>query len=69
LSNSYKLWYSYLKLRRSQLKNKCISDSEYEEVNDVYERALAYMYKVMIKKKNNLNLNNLIEIIDAENMD
>lgn len=46
LPGSYKLWYSYLKLRRTHLKGKCISDSEYEEVNNVYDRALAYMSKV-----------------------
>lgn len=46
---SYKLWYNYLKLRRSHLKAKCINDPEYEEVNDVYERSLAYMNKVCHK--------------------
>lgn len=48
LPGSYKLWYNYLKLRRAHLKNKCPSDQEYEEVNNVYDRALAYMNKVYI---------------------
>lgn len=47
LPGSYKLWYTYLKLRRTHLKSKCISDPEYEEVNNVYDRALAYMNKVI----------------------
>lgn len=51
LPGSYKLWYSYLKLRRAHLKGKCINDSEFEEVNNVYERALAYMSKVYIAIK------------------
>jgi pre-mRNA-splicing factor SYF1 len=46
LPGSYKLWYNYLKLRRAHLKSKCISDPEYEEVNNAYDRALAYMNKV-----------------------
>lgn len=46
LPGSYKLWYAYLKLRRAHLKTKSINDSEYEEVNNAYERALAYMSKV-----------------------
>lgn len=48
LPGSYKLWHTYLKLRRLHLKNKCINDPEYEEVNGVYDRALAYMNKVTI---------------------
>ena len=46
IPGSYKLWYNYLKLRRLQLKVKCINDPEYEEVNNAYDRALAYMNKV-----------------------
>lgn len=46
LPGSYKLWYNYLKLRRAHLKSKCISDSEYEEVNNAFDRALAHMNKV-----------------------
>jgi pre-mRNA-splicing factor SYF1 len=46
LPGSYKLWWAYLKLRRAHLVGKCISDSEYEEVNNVYDRALAYMSKM-----------------------
>ena len=43
---SYKLWYNYLKLRRKQVKDKCITDPAYEEVNNAFERALVFMHKV-----------------------
>ncbi|RNA33394.1 Pre-mRNA-splicing factor SYF1 [Brachionus plicatilis] len=46
MPGSYKLWYNYLKLRRAHLKNKCINDPEYEEVNNAYDRALAYLNKM-----------------------
>jgi pre-mRNA-splicing factor SYF1 len=46
LPGSYKLWFNYLKLRRLHLKSKCISDYQFEEVNTIYERALAYMNKM-----------------------
>jgi pre-mRNA-splicing factor SYF1 len=46
IPGSYKLWYTYLKLRQDHVKNKCINDEEYEEVNNIYDRALAYMNKV-----------------------
>ena len=62
-----------MKLRRFHLKNKCISDSEYEEVNDVYERALTYMNKVRAlnsaaKNSQNLLLINL-KFKDAKDLD
>jgi len=37
-----------LSLRRTHLKNKCISDPEFEEVNDIYERCLVSMNKVIM---------------------
>ena len=43
---SYKLWYNYLKLRRAQVKTKCIIDPAYEGVNSAFERALVFMHKV-----------------------
>jgi pre-mRNA-splicing factor SYF1 len=46
LPGVYKLWYNYLKLRRINLKTKCINDPEYEEVNELYDRALTYMNKM-----------------------
>ena len=46
LPTSYKLWFNYLKIRTTNLKSKAIDDAEYEEVNDLYERALIYMNKV-----------------------
>jgi pre-mRNA-splicing factor SYF1 len=50
IPGSYKLWYNYLKLRRNHIKEKCLSDKEYEEVNSIYDRALAYMNKVILFK-------------------
>ena len=46
LPGSYKLWYNYLRLRRSQLKGVSINHSLYEDVNNAYERALVFMHKV-----------------------
>jgi pre-mRNA-splicing factor SYF1 len=46
---SYKLWYNYLKLRRKQIRSKCIIDSAYEEVNNTFERSLVFMHKVFYK--------------------
>jgi pre-mRNA-splicing factor SYF1 len=46
LSGSYKLWHQYLKYRRLQLKGKCITDNEYEELNNTFERSLSYMHKM-----------------------
>lgn len=46
LPGSYKLWYNYLKLRRKQVKGKCITDSAYEEVNNAHERSLVFMHKM-----------------------
>lgn len=43
---SYKLWYAYLKLRQKQVKQKCIVDPAYEDVNNTFERALVFMHKV-----------------------
>jgi pre-mRNA-splicing factor SYF1 len=46
IPGSYKLWYSYLKLRRQNIKLRCINDPEYDEVNGLYDRALTYMNKM-----------------------
>lgn len=46
LLHSYKLWYSYLKLRRQQVRDLCITDPEYEDVNSAFERSLVFMHKV-----------------------
>lgn len=45
---SYKLWYNYLKLRRKQVKGKCITDPAFEEVNNAFERSLVFMHKVIM---------------------
>lgn len=46
LPGSYKLWYNYLRLRRKQIKGRCITDPGYEEVNNAFERALVFMHKM-----------------------
>ncbi|XP_075758287.1 pre-mRNA-splicing factor SYF1 [Pelodiscus sinensis] len=46
LPGSYKLWYNYLKQRRKQVKNRCVTDPGYEEVNNCHERALVFMHKM-----------------------
>ncbi|VDI82901.1 pre-mRNA-splicing factor SYF1, partial [Mytilus galloprovincialis] len=46
LPGSYKLWYNYLKLRRRQVKGKCINDPAVEDVCNAHERALVFMHKM-----------------------
>ncbi|XP_047514191.1 pre-mRNA-splicing factor syf1 homolog [Pieris napi] len=46
LPGSFKLWYNYLKLRRSQIRGKCIIDPSYEDVNNCFERSLVFMHKM-----------------------
>ena len=48
LCPSYKLWYNYLKLRRKQVRGKCVTDPVYEEVNNAFERALVFLHKVTL---------------------
>ena len=47
---SYKLWYNYLKLRRSQVRGRCITDPAYEEVNNTFERSIVFMHKVRFNR-------------------
>ncbi|GFR74170.1 pre-mRNA-splicing factor SYF1 [Elysia marginata] len=46
LPGSYKLWYNYLKLLRSQIRGKIVTDPAYEEVNSAFERSLVFMHKM-----------------------
>ncbi|XP_065829864.1 pre-mRNA-splicing factor SYF1-like [Oscarella lobularis] len=46
LPGSYKLWYNYLKLRRKQVRAKCVTDPVYDEVNDCFERCLVFLNKM-----------------------
>jgi pre-mRNA-splicing factor SYF1 len=46
LPGSYKLWYNYLRTRRLQVKNRCITDPAYEDVNNAFERSLVFMHKM-----------------------
>ncbi|XP_072014500.1 LOW QUALITY PROTEIN: pre-mRNA-splicing factor SYF1-like [Amphiura filiformis] len=46
LPGSYKLWYNYLKVRRKNVKGRCITDPGYEDVNNAFERALVFMHKM-----------------------
>merc|ERR1719300_1688792 len=46
LPGSYNLWYNYLKVRRKQLKGRCVIDPGYDAVNNCFERALVFMHKM-----------------------
>merc|ERR1719264_282067 len=46
LPGSYKLWYNYLKVRRKQMKGRCVTDPGYDEVNNCFERSLVFMHKM-----------------------
>ncbi|XP_041370766.1 pre-mRNA-splicing factor SYF1-like [Gigantopelta aegis] len=46
LPGSYKLWYQYLRLRRRQVRGRCVTDPAYEDVNSAFERSLVFMHKM-----------------------
>merc|ERR1719516_343694 len=46
LPGSYKLWYNYLKVRRKQMKGRCVTDPGYDAVNSCFERSLVWMHKM-----------------------
>merc|ERR1719270_1877874 len=46
LPGSYKLWYNYLKVRRKQMKGRCVTDPGYDAVNSCFERSLVWMLKL-----------------------
>ncbi|XP_055952310.1 pre-mRNA-splicing factor syf1 homolog [Argiope bruennichi] len=46
LPGSYIIWHKYLKLRRAQIRGKCVTDPAYEDVNSAFERALVFMHKM-----------------------
>lgn len=46
LPGSYKLWYNYLRIRRSQVKGKCPNHPEFEDANNAHVRALVFMHKM-----------------------
>ena len=46
LPGSYKLWYNYLKSRRTQVRDKPITDLAYEKVNNAFERSLVFLHKM-----------------------
>ncbi|XP_064458638.1 pre-mRNA-splicing factor syf1 homolog [Ornithodoros turicata] len=46
LPGSYKIWYSYLRLRLKQVRDLCITDPAYEEVNGTFEKSLVFMHKM-----------------------
>ena len=67
-SLSYKLWYNYLKLRRRQVKGKCITDIAFEEVNNAFERALVFMHKVSNFLLTAYTNTSAILFVDASNL-
>ena len=46
LPGSYKLWIAYLRLRKRQIRGRCITDEAYEDVNNTFERSLVFMFKM-----------------------
>jgi pre-mRNA-splicing factor SYF1 len=48
IPGSYKIWYNYIKLRKDELQCTCIINDKYEALSSIYDRALAYMNKVIL---------------------
>ena len=48
LPGSYKLWYNYLRVRRKQMKGRCVTDPGYDAVNNCFERSLVFMHKELV---------------------
>jgi len=46
LPGSYKLWYNYLRLRRTQVLGRPVLDTLYDDANNAFERSLAFMHKM-----------------------
>ena len=46
LPGSYKLWNAYLRLRKQQVRARCVTDSVFEDVNNAFERSLVFMFKM-----------------------
>ncbi|CAG0878572.1 unnamed protein product [Darwinula stevensoni] len=46
LPGSYKLWYAYLKLRKLQVKGRCVIDPAYDDANNAFERSIVFMNKM-----------------------
>ena len=66
--SSYKLWYKYLKLRRKQVKQKCVTDPAYEEVNNAFERALVFMHKVTMREEDPLRIRNTLTMRERKTL-
>ena len=62
---SYKLWYKYLKLRRKQVRGKCVTDPAYEEVNNAFERSLVFMHKVRYGVKRGVSYLHLLQLLQV----
>ena len=46
IAGSYKLWYRYLRLRRLQVRGRCVTDPLHDQVSNCFERALVFMHKM-----------------------
>ena len=46
LPGSYKLWYRYLRVRRLQVKGRCVTDPMQDQVSNCFERSLVFMHKM-----------------------
>lgn len=38
--------FNYLKLRKKQVRGKCVTDDDFEDVNNAFERSLVFMHKM-----------------------
>lgn len=45
LPRSYKLWFKYLNERMANVKELCVTDVAYDDVNNCFERSLVHMHK------------------------
>ncbi|XP_063727991.1 pre-mRNA-splicing factor SYF1-like [Symsagittifera roscoffensis] len=46
LPGSFKLWMAYLRLRKQQVRGRCVTDTVFEDVNNTFERSLVFMFKM-----------------------
>ena len=46
IPSSYKLWFLYLRDATTEAQRSCLLDPIYAEVNQVFDKALNYLYKM-----------------------
>ena len=48
LPGSYKLWHAYLSERRRRVRHTCPTSTDFEAVNNAFERSLVFMHKMPV---------------------